>query len=80
MAKNILEIIAQSFDTTFLFSDYKESMMSDQYDDDDHLDDDDDENLNDSEQQKENDELKEMGKHGLTDDDFPDGRPPNTFS
>lgn len=75
MAKNILEIIAQSFDTTFLFSDYKESMMSDQYDDDD-----DDENLNDSEQQKENDELQEMGKHGLTDDDFPDGRPPNTFS
>lgn len=73
MAKNILEIIAQSFDTTFLFSDYKESMMSDQYDDDD-------ENLNDSEQQKENDELQEMGKHGLTDDDFPDGRPPNTFS
>ena len=53
--------------------------MSDPYDD--HLDDDDDddENLNDAEQQKENDEVQEMGKQGLTDDDFPDGRPPNTF-
>ncbi|WP_156915603.1 MULTISPECIES: hypothetical protein [unclassified Psychrobacter] len=56
--------------------------MSDPYDDhlDDDDDDDDDENLNDAEQQKENDEVQEMGKQGLTDDDFPDGRPPNTFS
>lgn len=54
-------------------------MMSDGCDDW-NLDNDDDENLNDVKQQKENDELQEMGKQGLTDDDFPDGRPPNTFS
>ena len=47
---------------------------------DDHVDDDDDEKLNDAEQQKEDDEVREMDKQGLTDDDFPNGRPPNTFS
>lgn len=44
-----------------------------------HVDDEDRKELSDEEQQKENDELQEMGKQGLTDDDFPDGRPPNTF-
>lgn len=48
--------------------------MSDRYDGDD------DEKLNDAEQQKEIDELQKMGEQGLTDDDFPDGRPPKTFS
>ncbi|MGP5064854.1 hypothetical protein ACTXIZ_11875 [Psychrobacter celer] len=44
-----------------------------------HVDDEDRKELSDEEQQKENDELQEMGKQGLTDDDFPDGRPSNTF-
>ncbi|KAF0567524.1 hypothetical protein FQV37_2132 [Psychrobacter nivimaris] len=47
-------------------------------DHDDH--DDDAEELNDADQQKENDEIQEMGKQGLTDQDFPKGRPLGTFS
>lgn len=46
----------------------------------DYLDDEDNDKLTDEERQKENDEIQEMGKQGLTDDDLPDGRPPNTFS
>ena len=42
--------------------------------------DDDAEELNDADQQKENDEIQEMGNQGLTDQDFPKGRPFGTFS